>query len=59
MLLSTGGATAEEIDQAIEWMGLGPDKLVLLVCTLTYPTPDEDGQLRPHPDASARGSRRS
>ena len=43
VLLSTGGATAEEVDQAIEWMGLGPDKLVLLVCTLTYPTPDEDG----------------
>ena len=24
-------------------MGIGPDRLVLLVCTLTYPTPDEDG----------------
>jgi N,N'-diacetyllegionaminate synthase len=43
LLLSTGAATADEVDQAIEWMGLGPDKLVLLVCTLTYPTPDEDG----------------
>ena len=27
---------------AIEWTGLGPDRLVPLVCTLTYPTPDED-----------------
>lgn len=43
LLLSTGAATPEEIDQAIEWLGYGPDKLVLLTCTLTYPTPDEDG----------------
>jgi len=43
VLLSTGAATVEEIHNAIEWTGLGPDKLVLLVCTLTYPTPDEDG----------------
>lgn len=43
VLLSTGAATAEEVHRAVEWSGLGPDKLVLLVCTLTYPTPDEDG----------------
>jgi N,N'-diacetyllegionaminate synthase len=42
VLLSTGAATAEEVHQAIEWTGLGPERLVLLVCTLTYPTPDED-----------------
>ncbi|MEA2359006.1 MAG: hypothetical protein QOI62_2266 [Solirubrobacteraceae bacterium] len=42
VLLSTGAATAAEIHQAIEWTGLGPERLVLLVCTLTYPTPDED-----------------
>jgi sialic acid synthase SpsE len=42
VLLSTGASTEDEIRQAIEWTGLGPDKLVLLVCTLTYPTPDED-----------------
>ena len=42
MLLSTGAATADEIRSAIEWTGLGPDRLGLLVCTLTYPTPDED-----------------
>ncbi len=42
VLLSTGAATLEEIRAATRWMGLGPDKLVLLVCTLTYPTPDED-----------------
>ncbi|MBV9818699.1 MAG: N-acetylneuraminate synthase family protein [Solirubrobacterales bacterium] len=43
VLLSTGAATVAEIHDAIEWTGLGPEKLVLLVCTLTYPTPDEDG----------------
>jgi N,N'-diacetyllegionaminate synthase len=43
LLLSTGAATLEEVRQAIEWSGLGPDRLVPLVCTLTYPTPDEDG----------------
>jgi sialic acid synthase SpsE len=43
LLLSTGAATREEVEQAVEWSGLGPDKLVLLVCTLAYPTDDEDG----------------
>jgi sialic acid synthase SpsE len=42
ILLSTGAATLDEVRQAVDWMGLGPDKLVLLACTLTYPTPDED-----------------
>jgi sialic acid synthase SpsE len=42
LVLSTGAATVEEIEEAISWSGLGPDKLVLLVCTLTYPCPDED-----------------
>jgi sialic acid synthase SpsE len=42
LLLSTGAATLEEVRRAIEWSGLGPDRLVPLVCTLTYPTPDED-----------------
>jgi sialic acid synthase SpsE len=42
LLLSTGAATLEEIRRAIEWTGHGPDRLVPLVCTLTYPTPDED-----------------
>jgi sialic acid synthase SpsE len=42
ILLSTGAATLDEVKQAVDWMGLGPDKLVLLACTLTYPTPDPD-----------------
>ena len=37
VLLSTGAATVEEIHAAIEWMGLGPDELVLLVCTADLP----------------------
>jgi N-acetylneuraminate synthase len=42
VLLSTGAATLDEIRQAVEWSGLGPEHLVLLACTLTYPTPDDD-----------------
>jgi N-acetylneuraminate synthase len=42
VLLSTGASTEDEIRRAVEWTGLGPDKVVLLVCTLTYPTADED-----------------
>jgi N,N'-diacetyllegionaminate synthase len=42
LLLSTGASTLEEIRQAMEWLDMGPDKLVLLACTLTYPTPDPD-----------------
>ena len=43
VILSTGAATLEEIRDAVEWLNLGPDKLILLACTLTYPTPDPDG----------------
>ncbi len=43
MLLATGAATVQEIRDAIEWTGLGPESLALLACTLTYPTPDPDG----------------
>jgi len=43
IVLSTGAATVDEIQQAIDWMEIGPSRLVLLGCTLTYPTPDEDG----------------
>ena len=43
VLLSTGASTVEEIERAIEWTALDPARLVLLGCTLTYPTPDVDG----------------
>jgi sialic acid synthase SpsE len=42
ILLSTGASTLDEVRQAMDWMALGPDRLVPLVCTLTYPTPDPD-----------------
>jgi sialic acid synthase SpsE len=42
VLVSTGAATAAEIHRAIGWTGWTPERLVLLVCTLTYPTPDAD-----------------
>ena len=43
VFLATGASTLDEVKRAVDWMGLGPDKLVLLACTLTYPTPDPDG----------------
>ena len=43
VLMSTGGTTFDEMERAIEWSGLGPESLVLNSCTLTYPTPDSDG----------------
>jgi len=43
IVLATGASTIDEVRSAIEWTGLGPDRLALLVCTLTYPTPDPDG----------------
>jgi len=42
VLLSTGAADVDEVHRAVEWSGLDAGRLVLLVCTLTYPTPDED-----------------
>jgi sialic acid synthase SpsE len=43
VLLSTGAATEDEIEAAVGWLGGDPTRVVLLVCTLTYPTPDADG----------------
>ena len=43
VLLATGAATEAEVRDAIEWMGLDANRLALLACTLTYPTPDPDG----------------
>lgn len=42
VLLSTGAATLEEVHAAIEWLGPPTERIVPLVCTLTYPTPDAD-----------------
>lgn len=43
IIISTGAATEDEVREAVEWTKYGPDKLVILVCTLTYPAPDRDG----------------
>lgn len=43
ILISTGAATVDEISRAIEWIDLPADRVVPLACTLTYPTPDIDG----------------
>lgn len=42
VLLSTGAATSDEIERAVEWLGADPARVVILACTLTYPTPDVD-----------------
>ena len=53
-VLSTGMATAEEIRDAVEaFRGAGNDRLILLVCTSTYPAPDEDVNLRRIPALAA------
>jgi N,N'-diacetyllegionaminate synthase len=54
VILSTGAATEDEISDAIAWSGLGADRLVLLLCTLTYPTPDEDGHFSRLPSMRER-----
>ncbi|MCA9608611.1 MAG: N-acetylneuraminate synthase family protein [Myxococcales bacterium] len=47
ILLSTGMSTLEEIDAAVEV--LGTDDLVILHCTSTYPSKDEELNLRAIP----------
>jgi sialic acid synthase SpsE len=42
VLLSTGAASEDEIDAAIDWLGGDEERIVVLCCTLTYPTPDDD-----------------
>ena len=50
VLLSTGAASVEEIRRAVDWLELGPDRLCLMACTLTYPTPDEDANFATVPE---------
>lgn len=38
VILSTGASTEEEVAMALEWLDLPPERLILLVCTLSYPT---------------------
>jgi N-acetylneuraminate synthase/N,N'-diacetyllegionaminate synthase len=53
-LLSTGMATLGEIDEAVRaFRETGNDRLVLLHCTSSYPTPPEDVHLRKIPALAA------
>jgi len=46
IILSTGASTADEIDRAVETIfGEGNYQLMLLACTLSYPTKNEDANL--------------
>jgi sialic acid synthase SpsE len=47
IILSTGGSTLDEIDQAIDvFYQEGNFKIILLACMLSYPTPNKDANLR-------------
>ena len=47
IILSTGGSTLNEIDQAIDvFYQEGNFKIILLACMLSYPTPNKDANLR-------------
>jgi len=47
IILSTGASTSEEIDRAVETIfKAGNYKLMLLACTLSYPTRSDDANLR-------------
>jgi len=53
-VLSTGMATLAEIDEAVRaFREAGGDKLILLHCTSSYPTPPEDVHLRKIPTLAA------
>ncbi|MCH7572213.1 MAG: N-acetylneuraminate synthase family protein, partial [Planctomycetes bacterium] len=43
LLISTGGATLEEVRQTLRWLGVYPH--LLLQCVSSYPTPDEAAAL--------------
>ena len=46
IILSTGASTPEEIDRAVETIiRQNNDQLILLACTLSYPTKNEDANL--------------
>jgi N-acetylneuraminate synthase/N,N'-diacetyllegionaminate synthase len=51
LLISTGAANLEEIDQAVEWVreevgqGLLPERLILMHCVAAYPVPINEANL--------------
>ncbi len=45
LILSTGAATMEEVGRAVRWVATARDRLALLQCVSSYPTPREDAAL--------------
>lgn len=41
MIVSTGGASLDEVDRACEWLADARGRLALLQCVSAYPTPDD------------------
>lgn len=57
MIISTGMATLEELDESVkEARGAGCRELILLKCTSTYPAPPDCSNLRTIPDLRERYS---
>jgi N-acetylneuraminate synthase len=56
MIMSTGMATAEEIEEAVAVVREAGNPLVLLHCISGYPTPIEDSNVRTIPDMAERFS---
>ncbi|MFW9920936.1 MAG: pseudaminic acid synthase [Candidatus Thorarchaeota archaeon] len=55
MIISTGIATREDINEAVETCRTaGNDQIILLKCTSAYPTPLSDVNLRTIPDIATR-----
>ncbi len=46
VILSTGAATLDEVYTAVEWLNRPPDQVVVLACTLIYPCPPGQANLR-------------
>lgn len=45
MIVSTGASTMEEVARAVEWLAPARNRLVLLQCVSSYPTPIENAEL--------------
>lgn len=46
IILSTGASEIEEIERAVRWVAPARDRLAMLHCVSSYPTPDDQAHLR-------------
>ncbi len=46
LILSTGAATWAEIDQTLQWLAAARDRIILLQCVSSYPTPPDAANLQ-------------